>query len=80
MASPLGNVELSLWPGGASARSNDAGMATLPLPAGKPAQLLLAKANGETAMLPSDMYYWGDGGWQQRPLIDQLALVRFRRP
>ncbi len=75
--SPLANVELSLWPGSATARSNDAGMATLALPAGAPAQLLLAKANGETAMLPSDAYFWGGGGWQQRPLVDQLRWYVF---
>ena len=75
--SPLANVELSLWPSSQSARTDATGRATLSLPAGQPAQLLLAKANGETAMLPSDMYYWGDGGWQQRPLVDQLRWYVF---
>ncbi len=74
---PLTNAELSLWPGSQSARTAGDGTATLPLPASVPAQLLVAKANGETAFLPSDIYYWGDGGWQQRPQIDQLRWYVF---
>ena len=74
---PLANVELSLWPGGATARTDASGAAKLPLPAGRAAQLLLAKANGETAFLPSSVYYWGDGGWQQQPLEDQLLWYVF---
>jgi alpha-2-macroglobulin len=74
---PLSGVELSLWPGSQVARTSDDGTATLPLPAGRPAQLLVARANGETAFLPADVYYWADSGWQQRPLVDQLRWYVF---
>ena len=59
--SPLANVELSIWPGSQTVWTDATGMASLPLPAGQPRQLLLAKANGETSMLPSDVYYGAKG-------------------
>lgn len=74
---PLADAELSLWPGSGAAKTSADGAATLPLPAGTPAQLLIAKANGETAFLPADVYFWGDGGWQQRPLMDTLQWYVF---
>jgi len=74
---PLADVELSLWPGSGSVRTGADGTATLPLPAGRPAQLLVAKSGGETAILPANLYFWGDEGWQQRPLTDQLRWYVF---
>ena len=74
---PLADVELSLWPGSGSVRTGADGTATLTLPAGRPAQLLVAKSGGETAILPANLYFWGDEGWQQRPLTDQLRWYVF---
>ncbi len=74
---PLKGVELALSSGGAATTAAD-GTATLPLPAGKPAQMLIARQGNDTAFLPQNTYYWGaDGGWQQQPLTDALRWYVF---
>ncbi len=74
---PLAGVELMLSSGGAATTAAD-GTATLPLPAGRPAQMLLAQQGDDTAFLPHNPYYWDEGGgWRQQPLTDALRWYVF---
>ena len=76
--SPLADVELALWPGSApGARTRADGTAAIPLPSGQAAQLLIARSGGETAILPANVNFWGDEGWQQRPLNDAMSWYVF---
>ncbi len=75
--SAAGRVTLYLWPAGATATTGADGTATLPLPAGRAAQLLVAKSGDQTAILPANLYYWGDEGWKQQPLTDVLQWYVF---
>ncbi len=74
---PLNAVQLSLWPAGGSATTNDAGMATLPLPGGTGASLLVARKGGDVAVLPQSNYFWSGSGWQARPKTDALRWFVF---
>ncbi len=74
---PLADVALSLWPAGATATTGADGTATLPLPAGRAAQLLVAKSGDQIAILPANLYYWGDEWWRQQPLTDVLQWYVF---
>lgn len=75
--SPMPGVALSLWPAGATATTEGDGTAALQLPAGRAAQLLVAKAGDQIAILPANLYHWGDEGWLQQPLNDGLQWYVF---
>ncbi len=47
------------------------------MPAGKDAQLLVARLGADVAFLPANFYFWGEEGWRQRPLVDSLAWYVF---
>ncbi len=74
---PLNGVRLSLQPAGGEAASDDAGVATLPLPAGSAANLLVARKGSDLAILPQNLGYYSEGGWQRRPLPDTLRWYVF---
>ncbi len=73
----LNGVEISLYPAGGAARTDDAGMATLNLPYGNPATLVAARRGDDVAILPESTYFWGEGGWQRRPQSDTLRWYVF---
>ena len=74
---PLNGVALSLVPGDRSATTDDAGVARMPLPDGKPAALLVARQGADVAMLPAYAYAWGEMGWQRQPRADALRWYVF---
>jgi uncharacterized protein YfaS (alpha-2-macroglobulin family) len=73
----LNGVEISLAPAGGSARTDDAGLATLTLPYGNPATLVVGRKGDDVAILPENTYFWGEGGWQRRPVNDTLRWYVF---
>ena len=75
--SPLPGVELSLLPNGKAATTGEDGLATLSLPDAAGAGLLVATKGGDTAILPQNTYWWGDGGWQRRLQSDSLRWAVF---
>ena len=74
---PLARVDLQLWPGDRTGATAADGVATLILPAGKDAQLLIARLGDDVAFLPANIYSWGEEGWRQRPRADSLAWYVF---
>ncbi|MCX7671635.1 MAG: MG2 domain-containing protein, partial [Anaerolineae bacterium] len=73
----LNGVELSLLPTGGSAQTNDAGLATFTLPYGNPAMAVVGRRGADVALLPENLAFWGEGGWQRRPLSDTLRWFVF---
>ncbi len=66
---PLPGVKLEIAPYGVTGDTDDKGMATLALAndGAKGSNLLLAKKDGDVAMLPENLYWWSDhGGWYRR--------------
>ncbi len=74
---PLEGVALSLSSGDRTATTDAAGTATVLLPYGPAAELLVASRGNDTAFLPAYPYFWGDGGWQRRPPTDTLRWYVF---
>lgn len=74
---PAPNVQLRLEPGGITAVTGADGTATLPLPKEQPASYLVAQSGNDTALLPSDGYWWRPGGWIARTLKDELRWYVF---
>ncbi|NLG48501.1 MAG: hypothetical protein GX552_00140 [Chloroflexi bacterium] len=77
---PLADVELTLFPGGATATTNESGVATLSLAkvaAGETGGYVLARRGDDTALLPQSAYPWMVEGWQQRPLEDTYRWYVF---
>ena len=73
---PLADVEVTLVPGG-SARTNAAGLAHLDL-ADTPAPLLVARKDGDVAILPQQSSWWTQGaGWRRRERADRLRFYVF---
>ena len=73
---PLEGVALSLS-NGATAASDASGVARIPL-SGRPATLLVGKLGDDTALLPYSRYaYYGDDGWRQRSVEDELRWYVF---
>ena len=67
---PIADVELAL--GDANDTSSDAnGLARIALPQ-SPQPILVAQKGSDTAFLPQSMYYWGDNGWNARPVSDAV--------
>jgi len=75
--SPLNGVRLSLQPSGGEVTSDDAGAATLPLPSGSGANLLVARKGSDLAILPQNASFYSDAGWQKRPAQDSLRWYVF---
>ncbi len=73
----LSGVEISLYPTAAAAKTDDAGMATLNLPYGNPATLVIARQGNDVAILPENTYFWGEGGWLRHPQSDTLRWYVF---
>ena len=74
---PLPGVKLALLPGDRTASADTAGVANLLLPYGPAAALLTGSLGNDTAILPADPYFWGDGGWARRPATDSLRWYVF---
>ncbi len=76
----LNGVEISLAPStssGGPVKTDDAGLATLTLPYGNPATLVVGRKGDDVAILPESIYFWGEGGWQRRPVNDTLRWYVF---
>jgi len=73
---PLNNVEVSLLNSDITATTDDAGVARFDLPS-RPSPVLIGTMGDDVAMLPQNNYYWGDGGWIQSPVQDELRWYVF---
>ncbi len=73
---PLAGVQLSLLPDGPTALTDEDGTAILSLPA-RGAGILVARQGADVAILPENTYWWGGGGWQRRPVQDELQWYVF---
>ena len=73
---PLADVKLTLSPAGIAAITDAEGTALLRLPSSG-ANLLVARRGDDVAILPENTYWWGSGGWQQRPLYDEMRWYVF---
>jgi hypothetical protein len=74
---PLPGIQLSLLSSSRTATTDAQGIATLQLPDGKPAGLLVGRQGQDVAILPSDTSFWGEGGWQRQPQDDVLRWYVF---
>ncbi len=74
---PLSGVNLNLYPGGPIATTDAQGVARLPLPSTTYATLLVARQGQDVAILPRDLYWWGDGGWRRQEMRDDLRWYVF---
>jgi uncharacterized protein YfaS (alpha-2-macroglobulin family) len=74
----LSGVELALFPGNITARTDDQGMARIKLgtPQEEEGHYLAAKRGNETAILPAQAYGYG-GGWKRRPLTNAYRWYVF---
>ncbi|MCI0397330.1 MAG: MG2 domain-containing protein [Chloroflexi bacterium] len=70
---PLANVALEL--AGVEASTGADGIARLDLPPG--GSLLVAHQGEDTAILPANLYYWDDYGWQPQAVQDELRWYVF---
>ena len=80
---PLSGVEVTLWPGDASAITDESGLALLPLAEVK-AQLLIARNGDDVAFLTADHYIFFPGGgynslgsWHLRKQDDEVRYYVF---
>ncbi len=69
---PLGQVALSLVPGGAAVDTAANGLATLPLP-DVARGVLVARQGSDVAMLPASAGWWGQG-WKREKRGDELRF------
>ncbi len=74
---PLAGVKLELLPGDRAASTDKAGLANLLLPYGPAAALLAGFSGSDSAILPADLFFWGEGGWTRRPAVDSLRWYVF---
>jgi hypothetical protein len=74
---PLPAVQLALVPGDRAVSTDAAGVANLLLPYGPAAAMLTGTSGNDTAILPADPYFWGEGGWTRRPATDSLRWYVF---
>ncbi|NJN84708.1 MAG: hypothetical protein HC802_22075, partial [Caldilineaceae bacterium] len=73
---PLADVTVELLDADVAGVTAEDGLVTLDLPAqGSP--LLVATLGDDTAILPSNTYYWDEMGWQSRPVSDELRWYIF---
>ena len=70
--SSLADVELTLYPGGSTARSGADGLARLTLPTATENEFayLTGRKGDDTAILPENAYWWG-GNWTYRTRNDE---------
>jgi uncharacterized protein YfaS (alpha-2-macroglobulin family) len=75
----LPGAGVTLLPGSqAKGRTDDAGLARLPLANDSAqARLLVAAKDGDTAILPADSGWWHGGGWQRVPRQEELRWFTF---
>jgi uncharacterized protein YfaS (alpha-2-macroglobulin family) len=77
----LGNVAITLMPGGIAARSGADGMARIALPSQSPnlpPNLIVARAGSDVAILPEQTQYWnGLGSWFRKDTSDALRWYVF---
>lgn len=73
---PLTDVEVRLFNSNVSASTDDAGVARFALPS-QASPVLLATLGDDTALLPQNTYYWGNSGWAQRTVQDELRWYVF---
>jgi len=69
--SPLSQVVITAGESGLTASTDSNGNATLALP-NTSIDYLVARQGNDEALLPPSLYAWSDGGWQARPIIDEL--------
>jgi len=75
---PLTGVEVELWPGGTSGKTDKKGLARLELPTdAEKAQVLVAKSGADLALLPQDTGWWYGGGWERVDRNDQMRWYTF---
>ncbi len=74
---PLPDVKLALLPGDRTTTADATGVANLLLPYGPAAALLTGSLGNDTAILPADPYFWGEGGWARRPATESLRWYVF---
>ncbi len=68
---PLTDLNIQSGDGPVIASTDSDGVARFDLPpSGIP--YLVGKAGDDLAFLPPSTYYWGDGGWSRRSLVDEL--------
>ena len=68
---PLANVAIETHPGRQVATTGGDGLARFGLPGGD-TTLLVARQDGDMAILPKSPHPWGDGAWKSRPVLDEL--------
>jgi hypothetical protein len=69
-------VEIEAEPAGSSVKTGENGLAQFALTdAG--ASLLVARKDGDMAILPRSTSYWGDDVWSKRPIYDELRWYIF---
>jgi len=74
--SPLSGVRIDLGASGIQEETDETGVARFDLPSfGAP--YLVASRDGDRAILPYSLDYWGDDGWQSRPVDDALYWYVF---
>lgn len=78
---PLSNVEVTLWPSEAEARSGADGLARVALKSSNATgpSFMIARRGDDVAILPEDTSYWSDesGGWARKPTTDSLSWFVF---
>ncbi len=72
---PLAGVTVAPGNGGATALTDDAGVARFPIPDG--ARYLVARKGADSAILPSSPYFWDEYGWQSYEVGDELRWYVF---
>jgi uncharacterized protein YfaS (alpha-2-macroglobulin family) len=78
--SPLDGVILEADPGNQVAVTANGGIARFPLADGAAdvrTDILIARNGDDWAILPPSPYMWSDGGWQTRPVLDQVRWYVF---
>ncbi|MCB0047027.1 MAG: Ig-like domain-containing protein [Caldilineaceae bacterium] len=73
---PMAGVTVSLLNQSEPAITDEDGVAALSLPQGN-APILMAKNEGDSAILPVNPYYWDDEGWRAWPQQDELRWYVF---
>ncbi|MGB3714436.1 MAG: alpha-2-macroglobulin family protein [Candidatus Promineifilaceae bacterium] len=73
---PLYGVDIEPEPGNASFQTGENGLARFNLP-DTGVSLLVARKDGDMAILPSSTFYWGDDVWSSRPVLDDLRWYIF---
>ncbi|HSH02251.1 MAG TPA: alpha-2-macroglobulin family protein [Anaerolineae bacterium] len=73
---PLTNLSLNLYPNGQTVTTDNQGLATFDLNAGRGGMLIATQGN-DTTILPASTYHWEPNNWQSRPQNDALRWYVF---